>query len=111
VQDKTGRLNVQAMQKKSREASHGKKSSGEDIKFTGIDTLNLTLGKFRLSNLATGRQEEIQFGIKDQISHNIKSGDDLAGLNLLLAARAGAAASSTNSALDLSSLLNSLTAH
>jgi uncharacterized protein involved in outer membrane biogenesis len=111
VQDKTGRLNVRALEKKSREASGGKKSSADDFQFTGIDTFNLTLGKFRLSNLASGREQEIEFGIRDQISHNVKSETDLAGLNLLLATRAMLAPSSTNSPLDLSALLKSLTAH
>jgi uncharacterized protein involved in outer membrane biogenesis len=111
VQDKKGRMNVQDLENRSRSASRGKGSSSGDIKFTGIDTLNLTLGKFRLSNLGSGREEEIQFGIKNQISHNVKSEADLAGLNLLLASRAASVSSTTNSPLDLSALLKSLTAH
>jgi uncharacterized protein involved in outer membrane biogenesis len=111
VQDKKGRLNVQTLEKKSRAASGGTKSPADDFKFTGIDTLNLTLGKFRLSNLASGREQEIEFGIKDQITHNVKSEADLQGLSFLLAARATMVPSSTNSPLDLSALLKSLTAH
>jgi uncharacterized protein involved in outer membrane biogenesis len=111
VQDKKGRLNVQDLQKRSRAASSGKKPPGADFKFTGIDTFNLSLGKFRLSNLATGREEEIEFGIKDQITHNVKSEADLAGLNLLLASRAMSVSSSSNSTLDLPALLQTLTAH
>jgi uncharacterized protein involved in outer membrane biogenesis len=111
VQDKKGRLNVQAMEKKSRAATGGNKSSGPEIQFTGIDTLNLTLGKFRQSNLASGRVEEIEFGIKDQISHNVKSEADLQGLGLLLAIRAGASSPSTNTAINLAGLLQTLTAH
>lgn len=113
VQDKKGRLNVQDLQKKSRGASSPgeKKSSAEDIKFTGIDTLNLTLGKFRLSNLGSGREEELEFGITNQISHNVKSEADLAALNMLMATRALMAPSSTNSPLDLAALLKTLTGH
>jgi uncharacterized protein involved in outer membrane biogenesis len=112
VQDKKGRLNVQDLQKKNRAAaSAGTKSSATDLKFTGIDTFNLTLGKFRLSNLASGREEEIEFGIKNQISHNVRSEADLGGLNLLLANRALSVSSSTNPTLDLPALLQSLTAH
>jgi uncharacterized protein involved in outer membrane biogenesis len=111
VQDKKGRLNVQDLEKRSRETSRGKKSSANDFKFTGIDTFNLSLGKFRLSNLASGREEEIQFGIKNQISHNVKTEADLAGLNLLRAARTAMAGPSTNSPLDLPALLKSLIAH
>lgn len=111
VQDKKGRMNLQDLEKKSRNAKDTHQSSGPGFKFTGIDTLNLTLGKFKLSNLATGRTEEIDFGIKDQISHNVKSEADLAGLNLMLALRAGARSSSSNSVFDLSALLGSLTSH
>jgi len=111
VQDKKGQMNVQDMNNRSREASRGKKSAADNIKFTGIDTLNLTLGKFRRSNLASGREEEINFGIKDQISHNVKSEADVGGLNMLMASRASVVPSSTNSSLDLSALLKSLTSH
>jgi len=110
VQDKKGRLNVQPFQKKTREASGAKKTSADNFKFTGIDTLVLTLGKFRMSNLASGREEEIDFGIKEQTSYNVKSAADLPGVSMLLAARALVAPSSTNSAFDLSALLKSPTA-
>jgi uncharacterized protein involved in outer membrane biogenesis len=108
VQDKKGRSNVQDLERRSREVSRHKKSSGEELRFTGIDTLNLSLGKFRLSNLASGRDQEINFGIKNQISHNVKSDADLAGLSVLLAARTAAASAPTNSVLDLPALLKSL---
>jgi uncharacterized protein involved in outer membrane biogenesis len=110
VQDKKGRLNVRDLENRSRAASRGKKSSAADFKFTGIDTLNLSLGKFRLSNLASGREEEIQFGIKNQISHNVKSEADLSGLSLFLATQAAMSSRSTNSPFDLPALLQSLTA-
>ena len=102
---------MQDLENRSRSASRGKKSSADDFQFTGIDTLNLSLGKFRLSNLASGREDEIQFGIKNQISHNVKTEADLAGLNLLLATRAASLSSSTNPPLDLSALLQTLTGH
>ena len=112
VQDKKGRLNVQDLEKKSRhETSSRKSSSAENIKFTGIDTFNLTLGKFRLSNLATGHEAEIDFGIKNQITRNVRSQADLSGLSLLLAAQAAMASRSTNAPIDLASLLQILTAH
>ncbi len=112
VQDKKGRLNVQTLDTKSHATSGGgKKTSADDIKFSGIETLNLTLGKFRLSNLASGHEEEITFGIKNQILHNVKSQNDLVGLPLLMASRAMMTPTSTNSPLDLSSLLRTLTSH
>jgi uncharacterized protein involved in outer membrane biogenesis len=111
IRDKKGRFNIEDLQKRGGAGNGPKKSPGAEFQFTGIDTLNLTLGKFRLSDLGAGREQEINFGIKNQISHNIKSEADLAGLNLLLAMRAGASASSTNSVLDLSALLGALTGH
>jgi len=111
VQDKKGRVNVEELDRRSRRQTSGHSGSVNNIRFTGIDTLNLTLGKFRMSNLATGREQEIDFGIKDQISHNVKTEADLAGLNMLLALRAGARSSTTNSVFDLSTLLSSLTSH
>ena len=108
VQDKKGRSNVQDLEKRSRAASRRKKSAAPDFKFTGIDTLNLTLGKFRMANLASGREEEVDFGIKNQIWHNVRSEADLAGVNLLLASRAASVSSSTNRILDLPALLLSL---
>jgi hypothetical protein len=109
VQDKKGRFNVQDLQKRGHNTSSGMALPNEHFKFTGIDTFNLSLGKFLLSNLATGREEEMDFGIKNQISHNVKSEADLSGLSLLLAARAAMASPSTNSPVDLSSLLQTLT--
>lgn len=112
IQDKKGRLNIQDLAKRGGDKSSRQRLSdgGRSLKFTGIDVLNLTLGKFRLSNLGNGRAEEIEFGVTNQITRNVKSEADLAALNLLLAARAGVAAtSSTNSPLDLSALLHVLT--
>jgi uncharacterized protein involved in outer membrane biogenesis len=111
IQDKKGRFNVQDLERKSRGQSGGRKSPGADFKFTGIDTLNLTLGKFRLSNLASGREQVINFGIKDQITRNVRSEADLAALNVLLALRAGASSSGTNSVFDLTALLTTLSSH
>ena len=109
VQDKRGHVNVQEL-KKQPDASAAKKSFGPRFKFTGIDTLNLTLGKFHVANLVSGRGQDIDFGIKDQITHNVKSGADLPILNLFLPSRSGPNTSSTNSGFDLSTLLQHLTA-
>jgi uncharacterized protein involved in outer membrane biogenesis len=107
IQDKKGRFNVQDMEKKNgQQLANAKSQSVDGMKFTGIDTFNLSLGKFRMSNLATGREEELQFGVKNQISHNVKSEADLVGFNLL-----SLASSSTNSSIDVSTLLRLLTPH
>jgi uncharacterized protein involved in outer membrane biogenesis len=104
VQDKKGRSNMQDMDKKNRDAARGGKSSGDDLKFTGIDTLNLTLGKYHALSLASGRGEDIDFGIKDQILHNVKSMADVPSLNFVMAA-------STNTNFDATTFLKRLTAH
>jgi len=108
VQDRKGRSNLKDLEKKGPGTARGKRSSTE-LKFTGIDTLNLTLGKFLESNLASGRQEEIDFGIKNQITTNVTSPTNLAALNFLLATHGGSGASSASPSIDLSSLLKSLT--
>jgi hypothetical protein len=70
--------------------------------------LNLTLGKLRISNLASGREQPIDFGVTNQIIRNVKSEADLAGLGLLMAAQSGALSSRTNSGIDMNGLLKSL---
>jgi uncharacterized protein involved in outer membrane biogenesis len=107
VQDKSGRSNVQDLDRKNRPQSQGR--SSDDLQFTGIDTLNLTLGKFRRVDLASGRGQEIEFGMKDQISHNVKSEADLANLNGLLAIRARSNSTSNAPPFDLALLLKNLT--
>jgi uncharacterized protein involved in outer membrane biogenesis len=109
VQDKQGRSNVRDLDRHSGGASRGQKSSGADFKFTGIDTLNLTLGKFRKSDLGSGRGEEIQFGIKNQISHNVNSEADLGTLNFVLTNRSRSNSSATNTAVGLGALLKGVT--
>ncbi len=107
VQDKQGRINFATLKKKDKESA-ARSSLASGFKFNGIDTLNLSLGKFHLANLASGRSEEVNFGIRHQIFHNVKSEADLSGLGLLLALRG--ASSSGKSDLDLGSLLKTLTA-
>jgi uncharacterized protein involved in outer membrane biogenesis len=109
IQDKRGRVNFQELEKRANEASRRKKSSGEKLKFTGIDTLNLSVGTFRIANLGTGREEDIPFGIRNELIRNVNSEADLQGLTLMMAMRGGAFSSPTNSGLDLGGLLKSLT--
>jgi uncharacterized protein involved in outer membrane biogenesis len=106
VLDKTGRSNFETLKQKSKEPT-GHKSSGEKLKFTGIDVLNLTPGKLRISNLATGRTEEIDFGAKNEILHDVKPDADLASLGLMMFSQ-GQSTSKSGNSLDLSHLLDSL---
>jgi uncharacterized protein involved in outer membrane biogenesis len=98
VKNKQGRENFQALQDKNRVSLSDAKSRTAGFTFTGIDTLNLTLGKLRISSLdAPNRRQEISFGIENQVFHNIKSEADLGGVGVLLAARSSFASPSTSS--------------
>jgi len=104
--DKTGRSNFEKLKQQSKDAT-GHKSSGEKLKFTGIDVLNVTPGKLRISNFATGRTEEIDFGAKNEILRNVKSDADLASLGLMMFAQSKATTKGGDN-VDLSHLIDSL---
>jgi uncharacterized protein involved in outer membrane biogenesis len=106
VLDKNGRNNFETLKQKSKETTRHKKLAGK-MKFTGIDVVNITLGKFRVSNLASGRGEEIDFGIKNQILHDVKPDADLASLGLTTLSRSKVTAKG-DADMDLSQLLDSL---
>jgi uncharacterized protein involved in outer membrane biogenesis len=106
VVDKRGRNNFEALAKKNKDASKHKNSAA-DLKFTGIDVLNITLGKFRLTNLASGHGQEIDFGLKNQILRNVKTEADLAPLGLAALSQ-GKASTSGDADGDLVKLLDSL---
>jgi uncharacterized protein involved in outer membrane biogenesis len=108
VKDKQGRSNFDAIEKQGKQSgSHG--NSINRFKFSGIDTLNLSLGKLHVSDLRSGQEEEVDFGIKNQIFHNVKSEADLTGVATLLAMRSSL--SGGHSGIDLNELLKDLTAH
>jgi hypothetical protein len=107
VKSKDGRVNFEVLQKKEAEtASRGNAAQG--FKFSGIDVLELSLGKFHLNDLKTGREQVIDFDIKKQIFKNVKSEADLSGLGLILALRGGS--TTGDSGFDMTSLLKTLTA-
>jgi uncharacterized protein involved in outer membrane biogenesis len=106
VLDKKGRSNFETLKKKSKETTSHKKPAVK-MKFTGIDVMNITLGKFRVSNLASGRGEEIDFGIKNQITRDVKPDADLASLGLTMFSR-GKVTAKGDADLNLNQLLDSL---
>jgi uncharacterized protein involved in outer membrane biogenesis len=109
VLDKQGRMNFDTLREKSQKSSPQKKQAGS-FKFTGIDTLNITrLGKFRRSDLASGREEVIDFGLKNQILRHVKTAADLAPLGLA-AVLHGKVSASGGADLDLGALLKNLVA-
>lgn len=107
IQDQLGRLNIQGLEAKGATAKAAlDHSSGAGITFTGIDTLNLTFQKLRLSSLdAPSDGKEIDFGLNNQIFHNIKSETDLTQMAVILAARSGGAMQNGKSSINMSKLL------
>jgi hypothetical protein len=96
VEDKNGNLNVVQLQKrmqqssgKTQPASTNKTSQG-DFQFTGIDTLNLTLGKATVLNMKQPRDVvEIKMDLQNQVLTNVQSVQDLGGVGLLIALKNG----------------------
>jgi len=106
--DKTRKSNFDTFKRNSKQPDKPK-WEWEKMKFTGIDVLNVTLGKFHISNLATGRAEEMDFGLKNQILRNVKTGADLSPLGLSALSRGRQTSSgNTNADLDLNQVLESL---
>ncbi|MGA3181591.1 MAG: hypothetical protein ABSF38_14715 [Verrucomicrobiota bacterium] len=109
VQDSLGRLNIQSLEEKSAAAKAASHKSSSGLTFTGIDTLNLTLQKLRMSNLDAPTQgQEVNFRLTNQVFHDIKSEADLTQMAVLLAARSGAATQSGKSGIDTQKLLQQL---
>jgi uncharacterized protein involved in outer membrane biogenesis len=106
VVDKKGRKNFDPVRKKNKESA-GRKTPSGHWQFIGIDVVNATLGKFQVSNMASGRGEEIDFSVKNQIVRNVKTWSDLAPLGVTTLSR-GKAASSGDANMDLSQLMESL---
>jgi hypothetical protein len=108
VEDKMGRLNLQTLPKKTL-SGKSTNSSSSGITFTGIDTLNVTLQKMRVSELDSPTQgEEVNIGLKDQVFHNIDTDADLAQMAVILAARTGGAAQSGKSPTDFQKIIQQL---
>ena len=106
--DKLKRSNMDTLKRKSKEPGR-QKWEWEKLKFTSIDVLNVTLGKFHVNNQATGRGEEMDFGVKNQILRNVKTGKDLSPLGLSALSRGKQTSSGdTNADMDLNQVLENL---
>jgi hypothetical protein len=102
LSDQRGRMNFDVLKQSSKRLA-ARDHAASRLRFTGIDALNVTLGKCFISNLASGRKEEIDFGITNQILRNVKTDDDLAPLGLA-AVRHGQG----DASVDLEALLKDL---
>lgn len=84
VENQKGETNLQMLQALNKN-SVKKKKQDQALDFTGIDTLNLTLGKIRYMSLKTpGPAKEFDLGVKNQIQQNVKTTADLNALILKL---------------------------
>ena len=67
-----------------------RKLPGKDFGFTGIDELNLSLGRIRYIDLGYPRRNrEAYFGVKDCVIKNIRDEDDLYGVAAIVLIRSG----------------------
>jgi hypothetical protein len=134
VQDKSGRLNIQGIEEKSKAATEGFntpssawtfagassinwylryfgfRGQSSDFTFTGLDTLNVTLQKMRLWSMdSPNRVTEVSFGISNEIFTNLTKSSDFERMEVMLAARSSASATSTaNAPIDMQKLLQQL---
>ena len=84
IQDKRARYNVGALQPKKMAGANKR------FEFTGIDTLNLTIQTVRFGSLESpGQDRQVDFNIKNQQFHNLKSEKDIQAVALALAAKGG----------------------
>jgi hypothetical protein len=97
VDDKKGRRNVDVLQKRLESAGVGlpgkKNSAGgfsKSLDFTGIDTLNLTLGRLTHFDMKQpGKVDEFRINTRHQVFTNIKSDKDFSGAMLVALLRSG----------------------
>ncbi len=75
VRDKSGRLNLDAFNKaKLTNSVSSGRSSGKGFEFAGIEKISLSLGKLKYTDLRdSGRNEEIELGVQNEIFENIGS--------------------------------------
>ena len=108
VKDKKGRLSFDRLEQQGRGSSSSTNSSPGGLTFGGIDTLNLTLQKLRVETMDNARPSEVNFGLTNQIFHNLKSNADWQNMAIILAGRASAAAGSTNTDLEMQKIFRQL---
>jgi hypothetical protein len=72
VKARDGTLNMDALQKRAERASGGTTNAASDI--SGVDTLNLTLGKVRYVDLSQGgKEQQFDLAIHEQVFKNLKT--------------------------------------
>ncbi len=88
VKNEAGRTNIVGLPAKPPPGIAAKKPM--ELQFTGIDVLNLSLGKARFIDLKNPRRNrELNFGVQNQIFKNVKTAEDLYGVFFLIWMRNG----------------------
>jgi hypothetical protein len=89
VKNETGHTNIVSMMNHAG-AQRPRNHRGAEVEFTGIDVLNLSLGKVRLLDLKDRQKSgELYIGLRDQVFRNVKSESDLLGVLFVIWLRSG----------------------
>jgi hypothetical protein len=91
VENQQGRTNlIDVLHKVAPELLGTPRSNGEHYAFAGIGMLNLSLDHVRYSNLRLPkRNQEIKLGLKNDLTHNVRTEQDVAGILFKILFRAG----------------------
>jgi uncharacterized protein involved in outer membrane biogenesis len=85
VQNAEGQTNLEMLQ--ARQTGSRRQM---DLAFSGIDTLNLTLGQMKYTQMSQPQKPRIiKFGLKNEILTNVRSPADLAGVLVKIALKNG----------------------
>ncbi len=82
VKDKNGRTNLEMLDKEVKKKSSGQKDKTNmpGVDFGGIDTLYLTVGKLKITDLNNPKNNrEINVGLKDEVGRNLKTEAEISG--------------------------------
>ena len=82
VKDKDGRTNLEMLDKevKRKSAAAKDRTNIPGVDFGGIDTLYLTVGKLKITDLKNPKNNrEINVGLKDEVGRNLKTEAEVSG--------------------------------
>jgi len=91
VENQQGRTNlIDVLHKAAPELLGAPSSSDDRYTFAGIGTLNLSLDQVRYSNLRVPkRSQEVKLGLKNDLTHNVRTEQDVAAILFKVLLRAG----------------------
>jgi hypothetical protein len=91
VENQQGRTNlIDVLHKVAPELLGTPSASSDRYRFAGIGTLNLSLDHVRYSNLRLPkRNQEVKLGLKNDLTHNVRTEQDVAGILFKVLLRAG----------------------